>query len=174
MNRATGETNMNAESSRSHSVFAIEIHQLSNDVKEAIDKAAAKAARNNGGPKAGGGGDDKKGAKKKGAKTDHTRKKTKKAAAPGTMAKINLIDLAGSERLKSTGAEGSRAKEGIKINLSLSTLGRCIAALASQKPITTEDKKEAKKQRQAQLAKVPFRESVLTWLLKEALVGNSR
>jgi kinesin family member 1 len=75
------------------------------------------------------------------------------------VAKISLVDLAGSERATSTGATGARLKEGAEINRSLSTLGRVIAALA--------DLSSGKK------GKVPYRDSVLTWLLKDSLGGNS-
>lgn len=77
-------------------------------------------------------------------------------------AKISLVDLAGSERANSTGATGSRLKEGAEINRSLSTLGRVIAALADA---STGKKKAANM--------VPYRDSVLTWLLKDSLGGNS-
>lgn len=77
------------------------------------------------------------------------------------VAKISLVDLAGSERATSTGATGARLKEGAEINRSLSTLGRVIAALAD---ISTGKKKNAQ---------VPYRDSVLTWLLKDSLGGNS-
>ncbi|KIW22677.1 uncharacterized protein PV07_10951 [Cladophialophora immunda] len=76
------------------------------------------------------------------------------------VAKISLVDLAGSERATSTGATGARLKEGAEINRSLSTLGRVIAALA--------DLSSGKKS-----LKVPYRDSVLTWLLKDSLGGNS-
>ena len=76
------------------------------------------------------------------------------------VAKISLVDLAGSERATSTGATGARLKEGAEINRSLSTLGRVIAALA--------DLSSGKKG-----SKVPYRDSVLTWLLKDSLGGNS-
>lgn len=76
------------------------------------------------------------------------------------VAKISLVDLAGSERATSTGATGARLKEGAEINRSLSTLGRVIAALA--------DLSSGKKN-----MKVPYRDSVLTWLLKDSLGGNS-
>ena len=78
------------------------------------------------------------------------------------VAKISLVDLAGSERASSTGATGSRLKEGAEINRSLSTLGRVIAALA--------DLSSAKKKTTSM---VPYRDSVLTWLLKDSLGGNS-
>lgn len=80
------------------------------------------------------------------------------------VAKISLVDLAGSERATSTGATGARLKEGAEINRSLSTLGRVIAALADM-----SDPK-GKKTKGMQ---VPYRDSVLTWLLKDSLGGNS-
>ncbi|KAK3639968.1 hypothetical protein LTR56_012142 [Elasticomyces elasticus] len=80
------------------------------------------------------------------------------------VAKISLVDLAGSERATSTGATGARLKEGAEINRSLSTLGRVIAALADR------DNKVGGKTKGMQ---VPYRDSVLTWLLKDSLGGNS-
>ena len=80
-------------------------------------------------------------------------------------AKISLVDLAGSERATSTGATGARLKEGAEINRSLSTLGRVIAALA--------DLSTGKKKKGTAAAQVPYRDSVLTWLLKDSLGGNS-
>ncbi|KAI0179240.1 kinesin heavy chain [Hypoxylon sp. FL1284] len=79
-------------------------------------------------------------------------------------AKISLVDLAGSERATSTGATGARLKEGAEINRSLSTLGRVIAALAD---LSTGKKKKGPG------GNVPYRDSVLTWLLKDSLGGNS-
>ncbi len=76
-------------------------------------------------------------------------------------ASINLIDLAGSERSGKTGATGDRFKEGIAINLSLTCLGNCISALASQ---ATEKSN----------VRVPYRDSTLTKLLMNALGGNSK
>ena len=78
------------------------------------------------------------------------------------VAKISLVDLAGSERATSTGATGARLKEGAEINRSLSSLGRVIAALAD---LSTGKKKNA--------SIIPYRDSVLTWLLKDSLGGNS-
>lgn len=80
------------------------------------------------------------------------------------VAKISLVDLAGSERATSTGATGARLKEGAEINRSLSTLGRVIAALAD---LSTGKKKKGA------ASQVPYRDSVLTWLLKDSLGGNS-
>src|SRR3979490_1703304 len=76
-------------------------------------------------------------------------------------AKISLVDLAGSERANSTGATGARLKEGAEINRSLSTLGRVISALA--------DLSSGKKKKGVAASQVPYRDSVLTWLLKDSL-----
>ncbi|ODN82908.1 hypothetical protein L202_01159 [Cryptococcus amylolentus CBS 6039] len=80
------------------------------------------------------------------------------------VSKISLVDLAGSERQNSTGATGTRLKEGANINKSLTTLGKVIAALAAG---STGGKRKKEDH-------VPYRDSVLTWLLKESLGGNSK
>lgn len=46
------------------------------------------------------------------------------------VSKVSLVDLAGSERADSTGAKGTRLKEGANINKSLTTLGKVISGLA--------------------------------------------
>ncbi|XP_055495265.1 kinesin-like protein KIF28P [Leucoraja erinacea] len=74
---------------------------------------------------------------------------------------INLVDLAGSERQKSSGSEGDRLREGTAINLSLTTLGNVISALAE----IAMGKK---------MLYVPYRNSTLTKLLQPALGGNSK
>lgn len=66
--------------------------------------------------------------------------------------KISLVDLAGSERVSHTCAIGDRLKEGVSINKSLLTLGKVIASLADS--------------RKSSAGFVPYRESVLTWLLR--------
>eukprot|EP00117_Sycon_ciliatum_P019498 scpid44107/ scgid17662/ Kinesin-like protein KIF16B len=116
--RATGSTQMNETSSRSHAVFTITF---------------------------------------------------KKACFAGdnpceTNSHISLVDLAGSERSKDTGATGSRLKEGNQINKSLVALGNVISALADQ---------SRSKNRRRTAAHIPYRDSTLTWLLKDSLGGNS-
>lgn len=78
--------------------------------------------------------------------------------------RIRLVDLAGSERAKSTEATGARLREGSNINKSLTTLGRVIAALADPKALRSGRRKDI----------VPYRDSILTWLLKDSLGGNSK
>ncbi|XP_030640811.1 LOW QUALITY PROTEIN: kinesin-like protein KIF14 [Chanos chanos] len=75
--------------------------------------------------------------------------------------RINLIDLAGSERCTTAQTSGDRLREGASINKSLLTLGKVISALSEQ--VQTRKK-----------LFIPYRESVLTWLLKESLGGNSK
>ena len=70
---------------------------------------------------------------------------------------LYLVDLAGSERVKKSGVEGAAFDEAKAINQSLTTLGRCIEVLAS-------NKKE----------KPPFRESKLTRLLSNAIGGGAK
>jgi kinesin family protein 1 len=116
--RTVASTQMNATSSRAHTIFTLILTQTK------VDKAAGKAM-------------DK-------------------------VSKISLVDLAGSERASGTGATGERLKEGAAINKSLSALGNVISSLAEA--AGGGGKK----------AFVPYRDSVLTWLLKESLGGNAK
>ncbi|KAJ1516671.1 hypothetical protein HMI55_001697 [Coelomomyces lativittatus] len=78
---------------------------------------------------------------------------------PIKSARINLVDLAGAERVGHTGAEGLRLKEGGKINQSLLTLSNVIQKLASRQNIREH---------------IPYRDSKLTRILEPSLGGNSR
>ena len=112
--RHVSETNMNEQSSRSHSVFTIHY--------QTYEK-----------------------------KTDCSSLKT---------AKFNFVDLAGSERQKLTKSMGDRLKEGCNINRSLTVLGDVINSLA-------ENYKRKSKY-------IRYRDSKLTFLLKNSLGGNSK
>ncbi|KAM6992605.1 kinesin-like protein KIF13B isoform 2-T2 [Tautogolabrus adspersus] len=90
----------------------------------------------------------------------HTLMDLKSGTSGEKVSKLSLVDLAGSERAAKTGAAGERLKEGSNINKSLSTLGLVISALADQGKNRNKF--------------VPYRDSVLTWLLKDSLGGNSR
>lgn len=71
-------------------------------------------------------------------------------------AKFMVVDLAGSERIMKSGSIENelKANEAKNINVSLTSLGRCISALASGNTF------------------VPYRDSVLTMLLKQSLGGR--
>uniref|UniRef100_A0A3P8T6G3 Kinesin-like protein n=1 Tax=Amphiprion percula TaxID=161767 RepID=A0A3P8T6G3_AMPPE len=92
----------------------------------------------------------------------HTLMDLQSGTSGEKVSKLSLVDLAGSERAAKTGAAGERLKEGSNINKSLSTLGLVISALAEQGAGKNKSKF------------VPYRDSVLTWLLKDSLGGNSR
>mmetsp|Transcript_14640 Transcript_14640/g.25801 ORF Transcript_14640/g.25801 Transcript_14640/m.25801 type:complete len:1036 (-) Transcript_14640:556-3663(-) len=108
LHRATSSTNMNAQSSRSHSVFTLHLQGVN----------------------------DEQGARIKG--------------------QLHLCDLAGSERIARSGAEGDRLKEAININKSLSCLTDVFNSLAQKQ------------------AYIPFRNSKLTYLLQPALSGDGK
>eukprot|EP01059_Diplonema_ambulator_P031351 TRINITY_DN5721_c0_g1_i1.p1 TRINITY_DN5721_c0_g1~~TRINITY_DN5721_c0_g1_i1.p1 ORF type:complete len:1292 (+),score=481.97 TRINITY_DN5721_c0_g1_i1:74-3949(+) len=80
------------------------------------------------------------------------------------ISRVNLVDLAGSERTAKAGTEGDTLKEGININKSLTSLGMVIKKLADLNDPTV----------QTDGSYVPYRDSTLTWLLKDNLGGNSR
>ncbi|XP_068136147.1 kinesin-like protein KIF13B isoform X2 [Hyperolius riggenbachi] len=92
----------------------------------------------------------------------HTITDVQSGTSGEKVSKLSLVDLAGSERATKTGAAGERLKEGSNINKSLTTLGLVISALADQGAGKNKNKF------------VPYRDSVLTWLLKDSLGGNSK
>lgn len=109
-NRATGATNLNERSSRSHSVFTLRL-------------------------------------------TGHNI-----LTGEHTVGILNLIDLAGSERLSLSGSVGDRLRETQAINKSLSCLGDVIHALVNNK----------------EGGHIPYRNSKLTYLLRNSLGGNCK
>jgi hypothetical protein len=87
--------------------------------------------------------------------------KQKMRSGASKCARLFIIDLAGSERVSKTGADGQTFEEAQAINSSLSILGNVINGLSS------ECEKGKKKH-------VPFRDSILTFLLKDSLSGNTK
>lgn len=73
------------------------------------------------------------------------------------MSKINLVDLAGSQRTKKTGSEGRTLIQAQFINKSLSFLEQVVVALSDQ-----------------QRDHIPYRQNKLTYLLKDSIGGNSK
>ena len=78
--------------------------------------------------------------------------------------KLTFVDLAGSERIGRTQAEGKLKKEGIQINSGLFCLGQVINGLADDQRLKSGVKS----------VHIPYRNSKLTHLLKDALGGNSQ
>ena len=103
--RATGSTNMNSVSSRSHAICTLNVSIAPRDgvteTEEGMD-------------------DDDNSSPRSLSSSDQN----------GMTAKLTLVDLAGSERMKRTGAEGARMKEGININKGLFVLGQVVSALS--------------------------------------------
>jgi len=154
--RATAATNMNATSSRSHAVFTVRLEQIPRT------PGGTGAGMGHGGLEGEGEGGTCDGPSTPQGKvsmsvTGGVSGDLMDASSDGLrkVSVFRLVDLAGSERAKKTGAEGDRLREANNINQSLSTLGRCITALASR------------------AKHVPFRNSKLTQLLSNSLGGNS-
>ena len=107
-----------------------------------------------------------------------------------TACKINLVDLAGSEKIAASGVSGINLEEAININRSLSALSLVIGKLAeSSGPVPNSARGTLKSHfinnknsksvvlgtaKSAPKQHIPFRDSVLTWILKESLGGNSK
>lgn len=79
---------------------------------------------------------------------------------------LNLIDLAGSERQRDTGATGLRLKEAAAINKSLSALGNVIKVLVENQGDGDDAAADSRH--------VNFRDSKLTFMLKDSLGGNCK
>ena len=89
------------------------------------------------------------------------------------VSKLYFIDLAGSERIKKSKVEGQNLHETNSINLSLTTLGKCIRALGSQVDQIKEPKEMSSHPQPANTIKfLPFRDSKLTHAIKEAFAYN--
>ncbi|RNF04418.1 putative kinesin [Trypanosoma conorhini] len=80
---------------------------------------------------------------------------------PGSRAQLNLIDLAGSERLAQSGAKGDSMWEAIHINKSLSALGNVVSKLVEQA------------KHKGRRIHIPYKDSKLTYLLQSSLGGTN-
>ncbi|KAH9589199.1 Kinesin motor domain [Trypanosoma melophagium] len=81
---------------------------------------------------------------------------TNKQTGMQSYGKLSLVDLAGSERLEKSGVEGQQLKETVAINKSLSALGDVISGLSQNGK------------------HIPFRNSVLTFLLQDSMAGQAK
>ncbi|KAI8329078.1 P-loop containing nucleoside triphosphate hydrolase protein [Chlamydoabsidia padenii] len=153
-NRATGATDMNEQSSRSHAIFSVTLRQ-----EKWTPSASSSSSHNT--PRT--------------ASPTSPRSKPRPLSAMNlrmndnppndeagewiiTTSKLHFVDLAGSERLKRTAAEGDRRKEGININGGLLALGNVISALGDASKKSTH---------------IPYRDSKLTRLLQDSLGGSA-
>ncbi|KAK5077652.1 kinesin-like nuclear fusion protein [Lithohypha guttulata] len=88
---------------------------------------------------------------------------------------LNLIDLAGSERIKNAETSGQRLKETQSINRSLSSLGDVIGALGQGPATGPETRLSLNNTRESlSVAYIPYRNSKLTYLLQMSLGGNCK
>nr|XP_027104933.1 kinesin-like protein KIN-UC isoform X4 [Coffea arabica] len=130
-NRHAANTKLNTESSRSHAILMVFIRR-SVPEQEGLDISLRETEVD------------------------------KKTGRPGyhvptiRKSKLLIVDLAGSERLDKSGSEGHLREEAKFINLSLTSLGKCINALAENSP------------------HIPTRDSKLTRLLRDSFGGSAR
>ncbi|KAL8090383.1 hypothetical protein AgCh_039743 [Apium graveolens] len=129
-NRHAANTKMNTESSRSHAILMINVRR-SVQVNEENDTFAIQ-------------------------KDGRSDLSGYHATPTVRRSKLLIVDLAGSERLDKSGSEGHTAEETKFINLSLTSLGKCINALAENSP------------------HIPTRDSKLTRLLRDSFGGSAR
>lgn len=126
-NRVAANTKMNTESSRSHAMLTVHIKRSVAESEDIVSSQNGDAS--------------------------HLIKPSKPLVRKS---KLVVVDLAGSERVHKSGSEGLMLEEAKSINLSLSSLGKCINALAENN------------------AHVPFRDSKLTRMLRDSFGGTAR
>ncbi|KAF7722635.1 hypothetical protein EC973_002907 [Apophysomyces ossiformis] len=150
-NRATGATDMNEKSSRSHAIFSVSLKQekwVPGSVPLPTSRAESPVSMKSKRPGS--------------AMNIRSAMNDQRHSEDGewviTSSKFHFVDLAGSERLKRTAAEGDRRKEGININAGLLALGNVISALGDPSKRNTH---------------IPYRDSKLTRLLQDSLGGSA-
>ncbi|KAK9158587.1 hypothetical protein Scep_005161 [Stephania cephalantha] len=129
-NRHAANTNMNTESSRSHAILMVYARK---SLPGKTENEAFASTR------------DKK-----------TEMLLNNGGPKVLKSKLLLVDLAGSERIDKSGSEGRSLEEARSINLSLTSLGKCINAVAENSP------------------HIPARDSKLTRLLRDSFGGSAR
>ncbi|KAG0163776.1 hypothetical protein DFQ28_009194 [Apophysomyces sp. BC1034] len=150
-NRATGATDMNEKSSRSHAIFSVSLRQekwVPGSVPLQPNRAESPVSMKSKRP----------GSAMNMRPSVSDLRHSDDGEWVITNSKFHFVDLAGSERLKRTAAEGDRRKEGININAGLLALGNVISALGDPSKRNTH---------------IPYRDSKLTRLLQDSLGGSA-
>jgi len=152
--RQTGSTEMNKQSSRSHSIFRL------------IIESRQRIPRQNSGASLHNSNSDSSVADSIASSTFQPAS----TAGPVRVSTLSMVDLAGSESIKNTNSTGTRQKEGQYINKSLLTLGHVVYKLAEL------SKREERGGMAADFstAHIPYRDSKLTRLLQPSLSGNAQ
>ena len=155
-------TEMNARSSRSHTIFRLVIESsLSEEAREKHQQQIAKF-------------DEEHGSGDKGGEDDFIAvKKSTKNNSDVRVSYLNLVDLAGSERQRSTKASGVRLKEGANINKSLLALGAVIKKLSENADDGNNASGHVRAQTEKGVQHIPYRDSKLTRILKTSLGGST-
>lgn len=173
-NRATGSTDMNAKSSRSHAIFSVTLRQekwvQSGPPKPSASTSSMHGTSRHPSPTPTSTRSSMISSRLSRRSSNlNVRTMAGKLESKGQNdteegkwvvynSKFHFVDLAGSERLKRTAAEGDRRKEGININAGLLALGNVISALSDPSKRSTH---------------IPYRDSKLTRLLQDSLGGNA-
>lgn len=144
--KTVARTALNIESSRSHTVFTV---QVKRKLRHPLGRGRGGAGSDDGSGSPPATGDD--------------------GSARILTAKLTFVDLAGSERTSRTRAEGVGLEEAKSINRSLSALGNVVSALAER----SADRSHTGGGGGSETF-VPWRDSKLTRLLQDSLAGNSR
>ncbi|KAL5981789.1 hypothetical protein ACLOJK_015853 [Asimina triloba] len=129
-NRHAANTKLNTESSRSHAILMVYVQK---PAKGEVENAISSLTNNTQTYFPGGDG-----------------------VPVVRRSKLLIVDLAGSERVDKSGSEGHTFEEAKFINLSLTSLGKCVNALAENSP------------------HIPTRDSKLTRLLRDSFGGSAR
>ena len=171
--RTVGATAMNQSSSRSHAVFVVNLLKQKRTDPNSISnsKKSNNNDKNNNNNNSNNNDNINNSGKvsASGSPLSNRRRSILPTEEEKVVSRIHLVDLAGSERSMGT-RDKTQAREGVEINKSLTTLGRVISTLVEKE---RQQQKARGRRTSMPPAVVPYRDSTLTWLLKDALGGNS-